>query len=325
MVRIGVRNGDLSERRLRYLAQLGVEDVFVDQTTEAAPNRLPVAVDDVPSVERLAEVRETLAAHGLRFAGIQSLSGAVYDDIMFGREGAEAATAAVEALIENLGEAGIGVLGYQWNPRAHNVATRTGTETVRGGAEGTAFDLAAVERPDAPAFPGAAAYTEAELWEHYEGFLEAVLPVAERAGVDLALHPADPPTVAELEGVPRLFRNPASFERALSAVPSDAHGLKLCLGCFSQMGEDAVEVIERFGDDIVFVHFRDVVGSMPSFHETFVDCGNFDAAAAMDALETAGFEGAVLPDHVPAMEGDTDWGHRARGYTVGYLKGLREG
>ena len=108
-------------------------------------------------------------------------------------------------------------------------------------------------------------------------------------------------------------------------VPSDAHGLKLCLGCFSEMRDtDVLNVIKRFGerDEIVFVHFRDVAGTMPRFHETFVDQGNFDEYDAVRTLREVGFSGTLLPDHVPSVEGDTDWGHRGRGWTVGYIEGL---
>ncbi|MFB6173087.1 MAG: mannonate dehydratase, partial [Halobacteriales archaeon] len=166
---------------------------------------------------------------------------------------------------------------------------------------------------------------EATMWDRYEAFLEAILPVAEEAGVRLALHPDDPPTFERLEGIPRLFRDFEAFQRAMELVPSEAHGLKLCLGCFSEMPDTDVEaVIRHFGerDQIVFVHFRDVEGTVPSFAETFVDAGNFESTAAARALVDVGFDGAVIPDHVPAVEGDTEWGHRARGYTVGYLAGV---
>lgn len=87
----------------------------------------------------------------------------------------------------------------------------------------------------------------------------------------------------------------------MELVPSDNRGLKLCLGCFSQMGEDVIDVIGRFGerDQIVFVHFRDVVGAVPIFHETFVDDGNFDTVEVVRTLQDIGYEGAVIPDHIP--------------------------
>jgi mannonate dehydratase len=242
---------------------------------------------------------------------------------MFGREGKDRALDEISTLIENLGEADIPIMGYQWNPRGV-VPMRTTPVEVRGGAEATAFDLDEVDDPDALPEGIDREYTEKEFWDNYREFLETVVPVAEDAGVEMALHPVDPPTIESLGGIPRLFRNRENFDRAMELVPSDNHGLKLCLGCFSQMGEDAAEVIRHFGerDQIVFVHFRDVVGTVPKFHETFVDEGNFDTVEAVRALYDVGFDGAVLPDHVPEMVDDTDWRHRGRGFTVGYLRGV---
>jgi len=201
------------------------------------------------------------------------------------------------------------------------------TVRLRGDARGRGFDIEDLDSPYDRAPDVERDYDESELWDNYQGFLEEVLPVAEEAGVQLALHPADPPTVEQLGGIPRLFRNVEAFERAMEIVPSDNHGLKLCLGCFSEMPEtDVTEVIEQFGrnDDIVFVHFRDVVGTWPSFTETFVDDdqSNFDPLSAIETLQHVGFDGAVVPDHVPDIVGDTEWGHRSRAHAVSYLNGL---
>lgn len=75
----------------------------------------------------------------------------------------------------------------------------------------------------------------------------------------------------------------------MEVVPSDHHGLEFCLGCWSEMGEDLEEVIRYFGsrDKLFYVHFRDVVGTVPSFHETWVDDGNFDALRVMRLLDDA--------------------------------------
>jgi mannonate dehydratase len=326
-MRVGVRTRSLARERIDYLKQLGIEDAFVDHVGEdpGDPETLTIRPDRAPTVEELVTARTRLEERGVRMAGIQSLSGAMYDAIMFGEAGREQQLDTIETLVRNMGKANVPVLGYQWNPRARNVVFSTSTsKPVRGGAEARAFDLSELQNPEEASDPDAPAYDEAAFWERYESFLERILPVAEDAGVRLALHPADPPVVERLDGIPRLFRDPESFERAMDAVESDAHGLKLCLGCFSEMGEGAVETIERFGDDIVFVHFRDVVGSMPAFYETFLDDpeSNFDPLDAVRALDDVGFDGVLVPDHVPDVEGDTAWGHRGRGHTAGYLKGL---
>ncbi|WP_408960200.1 mannonate dehydratase [Natrinema sp. 74] len=332
-VSVGVRTRSLAQSRLRYIRQLGVTDIFVDHAdTDEEPDEfndrdgtdtIAVGPNQIPSVSELTAARERIEDAGLSFTGIQSLPYSMYGDIMFGRDGADEALDQITTLIRNLGEAGIPVLGYQWNPRSV-VPMRTSPVETRGGAEATAFDYDELDDPDELA-PGLdRAYTEDEFWENYQYFLETVLPVAEEAGVELALHPVDPPVLESLGGIPRLFRNVENFEKAMELVPSDNHGLKLCLGCFSQMGEDVTEVIRRFGerDQIVFIHFRDVVGTVPKFHETFVDTGNFDTAEAVRTLHDVGFDGPVIPDHVPKMEGDDDWRHRARGFTVGYLRGV---
>ncbi|SEP25467.1 mannonate dehydratase [Halogranum amylolyticum] len=332
-IRVGVRTRTLSDARLRYIRQLGATDIFVDHAdTEEEPDEfndrdgadtVAVGRDAIPSVAELEAAKERVESHGLTLTGIQSLPYSLYGDIMFGREGEKEALDQIKTLLRNLGEADIPVLGYQWNPRGV-VPMRTTPVELRGGAEGTAFNLDEVDNPDALA-PGIdREYTEDEFWDNYEGFLQEVLPVAEEAGVRMALHPVDPPVIESLGGIPRLFRNVENFERAMELVPSDSHGLKLCLGCFSQMGEDANAVVRRFAEDdkIVFIHFRDVVGTVPKFNETFVDEGNFNTTEVVETLDDVGFDGVVIPDHVPKMEGDDDWRHRARGFTIGYLRGV---
>lgn len=332
-VRVGVRTRSLSTQRLRYIRQLGATDIFVDHAdTEEEPDdfndqdgaeTIAVGPDQIPSVRELEAAKSRIEQAGFSFTGIQSLPYSMYGDIMFGREGADEALEQITTLIRNLGEAGVPILGYQWNPRSV-VPMRTSPVETRGGAETTAFDYDELENPDDLAPGLERAYTEEEFWENYQHFLETVLPVAEEAGVDLALHPVDPPVLESLGGIPRLFRNVENFEKAMELVPSDNHGLKLCLGCFSQMGEDVTDVLRRFGerDQIVFIHFRDVVGTVPKFHETFVDRGNFDTVEAVRTLQEISFDGAVIPDHVPKMCGDDGWRHRARGFTIGYLRGV---
>lgn len=332
-VRVGVRTRDLSDSRLQFIRQIGATDVFIDHAdTEEEPDEfndrsghetLAVGRDQIPTVAELEASRERVERYDIQLAGIQSLPYSLYGDIMFDREGADEALEQITTLIRNLGEADIPILGYQWNPRGV-VPMRTEPVELRGGAVGTGFDLDDIENPDELPDEIGREYTEAEFWENYQYFLEQVLPVAEEAGVKLALHPVDPPVIESLGGIPRLFRNVENFEKAMELVPSDNHGLKLCLGCFSQMGEDVESVVRRFGesDDIVFIHFRDVVGSMPRFHETFVDEGNFNTPDVVRTLDEVGYSGVVIPDHVPEVVDDTDWRHRARAVTVGYLNGV---
>lgn len=336
-LRTGLRTRTLSDERLQFCRQIGVEDVFLDHrdphgdvfADEGSRDDETIPIDEgiVPSVSDLVQARRRAEDAGLRLMGIQSLSYNVYGKIMLGKDESEQQLETIKQLVRNVGEANIPILGYQWNPRGVVPMRTSQTVRLRGDARGRGFDIEDLADPYEPIPELEREYTEAELWENYEAFLAEILPVAEEAGVQLALHPADPPTVAQLGGIPRLFRNVEAFERAMDAVPSENHGLKLCLGCFSEMPETDVEdVIRTFGerDDIVFVHFRDVIGTWPSFTETFLDDdqSNFDALSAIRVLRDVGFDGVVVPDHVPEIVDDTEWGHRSRAHAVAYLNGL---
>ena len=162
------------------------------------------------------------------------------------------------------------------------------------------------------------------MWDNYEYYMSRVLPVAEEAGVTLALHPDDPP-VPSLGGVARIFRNFAGFKRAIDTFDSPHHGLDFCMGCWSEMGPDGVlDAVRHFGGRgrIVYVHFRDVQGQVPCFNECFIDEGNVDTFAVVQALHEVSFGGFLITDHVPRMVDDTDWGHRGRAYAIGYIRAL---
>jgi mannonate dehydratase len=218
-----------------------------------------------------------------------------------------------------MGAAGIPVLGYNWIP--DGVWRTSRAAPGRGGAIVTGYDHADGARVQTGNMP---ARSEAEMWENFAYFIRAVLPVAEQAGVRLALHPDDPP-VDVLDGVARIMRSPAAFRRALEIGDSPAHGLNLCLGTCAEMGGDAVmQCIRDFGPSgkIVYVHLRNVQGSLPRFHEAFIDEPGFDPVAALRLLRDVGFDGFIIDDHVPHMVNDTLWGHRSRAYNTGVIRGI---
>ena len=110
--------------------------------------------------------------------------------------------------------------------------------------------------------------TDQQVWDNVTWFLERVIPVAEDAGVKLALHPDDPP-VSPIGGVARVFRNHAALKRVVDIVPSDANGLTFCVGTFGAMPGDVFDAIRYFGtrNKIHHVHFRNVTGRcVPDVH-----------------------------------------------------------
>jgi mannonate dehydratase len=164
------------------------------------------------------------------------------------------------------------------------------------------------------------------LLENHRTFLEAVLPEAQDAGVRLALHPDDPPLPA-IGASARVFGSIEGLEIAREhAGDSRAWGLDLCLGTMSELGGSATveRAIDTFGPTghIVYVHFRDVQGTLPRFHECFLGEGNLDPAGVIRRLHDVGFDGFILDDHVPGVVADTPYGHRSHAHAIGYLQGL---
>jgi mannonate dehydratase len=153
------------------------------------------------------------------------------------------------------------------------------------------------------------------------------LPVAERAGVKLAMHPDDPP-LSPIRGVGRIMRSVGNFRRLVDMRKSPVNGVTLCQGNFTLMTKDLPAAIRGFGEKIFFVHFRDVRGVPAKFEETWHDAGQTDMLACMRAYRDIGFNGVLRPDHVPTVEGDSNenagYSSFGRLYAIGYIRGLRQ-
>jgi mannonate dehydratase len=309
---------ELSHERLTFAAQLGASGVLLN--TPVLPGERRWAVADLVWLRRRCE------QYGLRLEALENVPLSFYDLAMLGLAGRDEQIADYQATICNMGAAGIPILGYHWMP---NSVWRTPDAHGRGGAIVTAFDIAQTDAgplrhgvKQHPLLEGRTLDAE-QMWDNYNYFLERVLPVAEEAGVTLALHPDDPPVPA-LGGIARLFHSFAGFKRAMETFDSPNHGLDFCMGCWSEMGPDPIAAIRYFGErgKIVYVHFRDVQGTVPRFQECFLGEGNVDVVAAMRALKEASFDGFIIDDHVPHLVDDTEWGHRGRAHATGYIQAL---
>ena len=89
-------------------------------------------------------------------------------------------------------------------------------------------------------------------------------------------------------------------------------------------GEGIYEMIEYFGErkKILYVHFRNVSTTVPSFQEEFINTGHVDMYRAMQSYKKIGFDGMFVDDHVPVVVGDSNWGHRGRAFANGYIQAL---
>jgi mannonate dehydratase len=322
---------ELTPADLEFASQIGASGITVNRPQLETPSWRALLgkhhaehPDGFPPASRwefadLLRLRTLVESYGLQLECIENTPGYFYDKIMLGQAGREEQLENYKQTIRNLGAAGIKILGYSWCPTR---VWRTSTNApARGGATVTEFDQALVQH--APNWFGRA-YEAEELWDNYAWFIRQVLPVAEEAGVTLALHPDDPP-VPMLGGVARIMSSFTAFERAMELGDSPNHGLDFCLGTWSEINPETMfKAMEHFGrrGKIVYAHFRNVKGCVPKFQEAFVDDGDFDVVRAIRTLRDVGFAGFVIDDHVPHMTDDTVWGHRGRAYATGYIKGL---
>jgi mannonate dehydratase len=230
---------------------------------------------------------------------------------------------AVRTLIGNMGALGIPVWCYEWMPVFNWLRTSLALPT-RGGALTTAYDHALMRNAPLTEY---GIVTEERLWENLAYFLDCVVPVAEEAGVQLAMHPDDPP-LSPIRGLGRIMRSVDNFQRLLDLRPSPVNGIALCQGNFALMTDDLPAVIRHFGQQerIFFVHLRDVRGTAEQFVETFHDDGQTDLLACLRAYRDVGYDGVLRPDHVPTMDGDSHddpaYSTVGRLFAVGYIKGL---
>lgn len=307
-------------------------------------DRGPGEVWPIPEIERL---RDTVQAAGLTVSVIESIP--VHEDIKLGRPGRERAVEAWCESLQRVGEAGIGVVCYNFMPIFDWLRTDL-ARAMPDGSTTLAFDHEALDAMnlsegfgslpawadhyDGPTLAALMAQYRAlpdeALWEHLAWFLERVVPVAESAGVKLALHPDDPPW--PVFGVPRIVGDLAALRRVTSLVDRPANGITFCTGSLgSAPGNDLPAMVRALAGRIHFAHCRNVkVTGQHRFVETPHPSrfGDVDMRAVLLALRETGFTGPMRPDHGRMIWGETGragYGLHDRALGAMYLQGLWEG
>jgi mannonate dehydratase len=306
-----------SDENLKLAAQCGVSDIV---------SRYPG-----PDLDDIARQQRRFATFGLRLSVIEGYL--PIEQIKTGTDDGRELQA-MKNLVLQMGELQIPILCYNFMAGTDWVRTRVDLPE-RGGSRVTGFALADVERAILLGHDSAAvgepmprvAVSADQLWSSLEAFLRELVPVAERAGVALAMHPDDPP-LPEFQGRARIMNSVEAFERLVEVVTSPCNAICFCQGSFATMGADIPEAIRRLRQHIRYVHFRDVRGTPESFVETWHDNGPTNMVAAMQAYRDVGFDGPIRADHVPQLEGEFDGepGYTMRGrlFAWGYLRGLMQ-
>ena len=306
-----------SSEYLRFAAQYGVKDILLNN---------PILQEEKPGVwskKELVKLRLSIESYNLQLSAIENVPTHFYDHIMLNGPKKNMQIENMIQNIENMADVGIPNFGYNWMP-SH--VWRTNPRYIRGGAIATAFDYESAKN-----YPLThdREYSEDEMWESLEEWIKIITPIAEKKNIRLGIHPCDPP-VEKLGGIPQLLRSFDSYKRLIEIVDSPSNGIEFCQGTFSEM-EDAkdggiYEMIDYFSsrEKILYVHFRNVSGTVPKFNEEFINSGYVDMHKAMNIYLKNGFDSFFIDDHVPQTNHDTEWGHAGRAFANGYIQALIE-
>jgi mannonate dehydratase len=229
-------------------------------------------------------------------------------------------------MIRNAAEAGIPAVKYNLTLLG---VVRTGNKPGRGGAIYRSFVYDEAKDKDADPPQESGAVGEDQMWERITYFLKKVVPVAQECKVRLCCHPHDPgmPPGTGYRGVHRVLGSVAGLKKFVEIEPSKYHGLNFCQGTVAEMlkepGKEIYDVIRYFGSrgKIFNVHFRNIKGGFLNFQETFPDDGDVDMIRCMRVYKEVGYDGMIMPDHAPQIEGDTRQA-QAFAFAFGYIQAL---
>lgn len=286
----GLAAGSVTESGMRRVKQLGVNHVLM-----GGP---PIPWEEAA----IRSLMDRLKAGGLTLANMM-IGG--FSNAIYGKPGRDEEIDKVRQSVRAAGRAGLPVVEY--NFYAHRAIEGYYEETGRAGAGLTAFDYDRVK--DLPPLPAEGVHNLDEMWNNVTYFLKAVVPVAEEAGVLLALHPNDPPAPVS-RGSGQIMGTVAGWKRLVDIVPSPSNGITFDCGVTREMGEDPVDVCRYFGsrDRINHVHYRNVRVRKPyeKYTEVFLDEGEIDMFSVMRELVRQKYPRLIYPEHPRALDADRD-------------------
>ena len=315
-----------------------------------------VPVGEVWPVEKIAHLKSTVEAAGLKLEVIESVN--VHDDIKLGVPSRDRYIENYRETLRRLGRVGIKVVCYNFMPVFDWLRTDL-AHPLPDGSNALFYEAAKVKdltpatvlelfskssngfklpgwEPERLAqlkelFAKYSVVDADKLYANLKYFIDALMPVCEEFDIRMAIHPDDPPW--PMFGLPRIVTNQANIDRLLALNPSKYHGLTFCTGSLGSNGaNDLPAMIRRFGGQgrIHFAHCRNLLrfpnGDFTESSHLSTD-GSLDMYEIVKAYHDVGYTGYVRPDHGRMIWGETGrpgYGLYDRALGIAYLNGLWE-
>lgn len=346
---LGLYRTMLVPESVRYARQIGATHIvahmpgrFVREgqkiiTSDEANVGFGVVEDEDPiwTFEGLRDLKAMVEAEGLKLEALENFAPEHWYDVLLDGPRRAEQIEHLKRIIRDMGTLGIPVMGYNFS--IAGVWGRTNGPYARGGAVSVGYEdppqtpipngmvwnmVYDPQRYDPINPTGTVGPVSAEaIWQRFSAFLDEMLPVAEEAGVKLALHPDDPP-LPVLREAARLVHTPDGYQRMLALNSSPMNTMEFCIGTLSEIpGGDIYDMVDRYSRTgrIAYIHFRNVRGKVPRYHETFVDEGDTDMIRALRILHRNGYDGVLIPDHTPLIECAAPW-HAGMAFALGYMR-----
>lgn len=307
-----------------------------------------VPVGEIWLQEMILALKQKVEAKNLEFEVIESVP--VHEDIKLGLPSRDKYIENYKQNIKNLAAAGVKVICYNFMPVFD--WTRSSLDTkLPDGSTALIYKKDLIDKMDprsgslelpgwdtsyGPGGLGAVVdqykgMTAENLWENLSYFLQEIIPVAETAGIKMAIHADDPPW--PIFGLPRIITNRDALERLVNIIDSPSNGITLCAGSLGVSKNNNIpEIAREFSakGKIYFVHLRNVkITEEGSFEESahLSKCGSLDMVAILKALHGTGFKGYIRPDHGRMIWGETGrpgYGLYDRALGAAYINGIWE-
>ncbi|WP_321387710.1 mannonate dehydratase [uncultured Enterococcus sp.] len=307
-----------------------------------------VPVGELWPEKDIQSLKMEVEANGMLFEVVESVP--IHEDIKLGKPSRAKYIENYKENIRRLGKAGVTTICYNFMPvfdwtrtdlnfinqdssssLALNLKEIASLDPLTGDFSLPGWDESYSKDELSELFEAYQSVTADDLWDNLGYFLNEIIPVAEEVGINMAIHPDDPPY--PIFGLPRIITNDEAFQRLFALNPSTANGVTFCTGSLgARIDNDIYTMLEDYlkTGRVHFMHTRNILlHEDNSFEETahMSAYGSVDMVRVLSLLKRYNYEGYLRPDHgrmIWGEQGRPGYGLYDRALGASYLNGIWE-